>query len=299
MEIDMDELHFGPLTFVPGENSGRYPFCHSLYINGDKKIIIDPASKREKLLELKEGPGVDVAWLSHYHEDHFIYLELFSDKELWMSGPDAPALENIDNILDLYGIEDKKERELWGNFMVESFNYRPRKVDRIFDENEVIDLGSVNVEVISAPGHTAGNLAFYFREVEVLFIGDYDLLKFGPWYGDRDSDIDQTIASAQKLRKIPAKVWITSHDKGVYLEDPGHLWDDFLDVIFEREAKLLELLSKPRTTDEIVEARIVYKKPREPKLFYEFGERALMKKHLDRLMSNGEVKKEGDRYQIV
>ena len=75
--------------------------------------------------------------------------------------------------------------------------------------------------------------------------------------------------------------------------------DDFLGVIFERESKLLELLSKPKTMEEIVEARIVYKKPREPKLFYEFGERALMKKHIERLMVNGKIKEDRGRYQIV
>jgi hypothetical protein len=48
--------------------------------------------------------------------------------------------------------------------------------------------------------------------------------------------------------------------------------------------------------DEIVEAWIVYGRPREPKAFYEFGERALMKKHLERLMRLGRVLKEKDQY---
>jgi hypothetical protein len=47
---------------------------------------------------------------------------------------------------------------------------------------------------------------------------------------------------------------------------------------------------------EIVEAWLVYGKPREPKAFFEFGERALMKKHLERFMSLGRVSKEKDRY---
>jgi hypothetical protein len=47
---------------------------------------------------------------------------------------------------------------------------------------------------------------------------------------------------------------------------------------------------------EIVEAWVVYGKPREPKAFFEFGERALMKKHLERFMRLGKVLEEKDRY---
>ena len=37
------EKHFGPIWFIPGENKGKYPFCHSIYIEGPG-ILIDPAS---------------------------------------------------------------------------------------------------------------------------------------------------------------------------------------------------------------------------------------------------------------
>ena len=69
-----------------------------------------------------------------------------------------------------------------------------------------------------------------------------------------------------------------------------------MDVIGVREAKLLDLLRKPRTLEEIVNAWIIYGKPREPKAFYEFGERAHMEKHLNRLMSHGVVAIEDEKY---
>jgi len=45
--------------------------------------------------------------------------------------------------------------------------------------------------------------------------------------------------------------------------------------------------------DEIVGAWIVYGRPREPEAFFEFGERAIMKKHLERLKKNGRVVQNG------
>jgi hypothetical protein len=51
--------------------------------------------------------------------------------------------------------------------------------------------------------------------------------------------------------------------------------------------------------EEIVGAWIIYKKPREPKVFYEFGERVHMKKHLERLIGQGVVALEGNRYSRI
>jgi glyoxylase-like metal-dependent hydrolase (beta-lactamase superfamily II) len=157
-------------------------------------------------------------------------------------------------------------------------------------------LGSVKIEVISTPGHTPGNLSFFFPYLELLFIGDYDLTRFGPWYGDTYSSIEDTIDSVTYLRNLQAKYLIASHEEGVFLNPSEKLWEDYLNIINERERKLLDLLEKPRTLNEIVGAWIVYGRPREPKAFFEFGERALMKKHLERLMKSGAVVKENDRY---
>ena len=228
-----------------------------------------------------------------------MFLGLFSDRELWMPGQDASAMRSVEHILDLYGIYDREERGEWASFMTEHFNYTSREVNRSFEREETIDLGGLTVTTIPAPGHTAGNTAFYFPDEGVLFIGDYDLLPFGPWYGDRDSDIDQLIASAHRLRGLPARVWVTSHAAGFFTDDPGDLWDRYLSVIDRREQDLIAFLSRPRTIGEIVDARIVYKKPKEPKLFFDFGEQAIMTKHLDRLVRRGEVVLEEDRFRLV
>lgn len=297
-ESSVDEFDFGPAHFIAGDNGGRYPFCHSLYIEGKRRIIIDPSSNEGRLVALRDGPGLDEVWLSHYHEDHFLFLGLFAKQPLAMSPADAPALESMKNFLDYYDMVDQGDRTAWEEIMNSYFSFRPRKADRLLCGDEIVDLGGVTVEVLHTPGHTAGHLSFFVREPGVLFIGDYDLSPF-PYYGDRDSDIDRTIDSIGRLRTIPARVWISPHDRGIYREDPGDRWDRFLAVIEEREARLLDLLTEPRTMGDIVEARIVYKKAREPKLFYDFGEMCTMRKHLARLMDRGMVTQEGDYYRLT
>jgi glyoxylase-like metal-dependent hydrolase (beta-lactamase superfamily II) len=292
---DLEEQHFGPIWFVPGNNRGKYPSCHSLYIEG-AGILIDPASDRERLVRLRETQGVKMVWLSHAHEDHFMHLDLFDDLPLWISDKDSPPLSSLEIFLDWYGIDNKNYRQYWRQRLKEEFHFESRKPTKFLQGGQIIDLGMVTVEVISTPGHTPGHLAFFFREPGVLFMGDYDLAKFGPWYGDVYGSIEETIDSINLLRKIPAKVFLTSHETGVFMGEPGKLWDDYLGVIYDRERRLLNFLIKPKTMEEIVGGWMVYGRQREPKAFFEFGERALMKKHLDRLKRLGKVFQEGDRY---
>jgi hydroxyacylglutathione hydrolase len=298
MESPVDQFDFGPVRFIPGDNRGRYPFCNSLFIGGQRHVIIDPSSNEQRLTALLDGPGVDEVWLSHYHEDHFMFLGLFTQEPLAISAVDAPALESMKNFLDFYDITDRGDRAAWEEIMNTTFRFRPRRADILFRGDEIIDLGGVTVEVLSTPGHTAGHLSFFVREPGVLFIGDYDLAPF-PYYGDRDSDIDQTIASIGRLRALRPRVWISPHDKGVYLDDPADRWDRFLAVIGQREDRLLDLLAVPRTMHDVIEARIVYRKVREPKLFYDFGEMCTMRKHLARLIGRGIVKQEGEYYRLT
>jgi hydroxyacylglutathione hydrolase len=286
----------GPLQFIPGENQGRYPYCNSIYIE-EAGILIDPASDRKALTELRDTRGVRQVWLSHWHEDHFMHLDLFDDVPFRISERDLPPLTDIETFLDWYAMENQEYRTFWAAMLRDQFHYQPRQPSRFFQDREIIDLGSLTVEVIPTPGHTPGHLAFYFREPKILFMGDYDLTAFGPWYGDLYSGIDQTVESIHRLKTIPADTWLTGHETGMFTQAPGTLWDSYEKIIYERENKLFNLLATAKTMDEIVEACIVYDRPREPKEFFEFGERALMKKHLERLEKNGQVVHDGKYFQ--
>ncbi|MBW1868476.1 MAG: MBL fold metallo-hydrolase [Deltaproteobacteria bacterium] len=289
------ETHFGPVLFIPGENRGRYPNCHSIYIEGDK-VLIDPASDRERLIQLRKDPGVEAVWLTHWHEDHFMHLDLFDDIPLLISEQDAPPLSDLEIFMDAYGMGDNHAREYWRPVLEQAFHFKPRRPKHFLRVGDVIHLKSGTVEVIGTPGHTPGHVSFFFPGPEVLLLGDYDLTKFGPWYGDLNSSIRETINSVERLRKVPARVWLASHETGIFEEEPGTIWDKYLSVIAEREGKLIDLLKTPRTLEQIVAACIVYGRPREPKMFFELGERGHMKKHLEKLMKEGLVVKDGDYY---
>jgi len=291
----MSEHRFGAVRFLPGPNRGKYPHCHSLYIEG-AGLLIDPGADRDRLRRLRAEDGVSEVWLSHWHEDHFAHLDLFDDLPLSMSRPDAPMLADVEAFLDGYGMQRPDFRRSWRELLEGEFHFRPRTPSGFLAGGEVRRRGPVTIEILHTPGHTPGHLSFLFREPGVLFLGDYDLTSFGPWYGDRDASIERTEESVGRLRQVPARIRLAGHGQGVFEADPGERWDAYLEVIRTRERGLLAFLDVPRTLAEIVGRWIVYGRPREPAAFYAFGEEAIMGKHLERLVAGGRVEERAGRY---
>lgn len=296
----MKEIKVGPIRMLPGPKKGKYPHCHSLYIEG-AGVLIDPASDRERLKRLRKEEDVRMIWLTHWHEDHFMHWDLFSDLPLWVGRQDAPPLMDMEVLLDWYNMnlpENIHLREFWEPILKEQFHYAPRTPDRLLDDGEIIELDGVRIEVIHSPGHTPGHLSFWFPDHKAIFLGDYDLTPFGPWYGDKYSSISQTRASADILRKVPAATWFTCHETGIFYGDTEKLWDQYIKVIDQREEKLFNFLNRPRTMEEIIQQWIVYGKAREPAEYFVFGERAIMGKHLEALIEKGHVAQDGDHFYV-
>ena len=156
--------------------------------------------------------------------------------------------------------------------------------------------GGLTAVVLHTPGHTPGHCCFHFPDQGLIYLADIDLSRFGPWYGDRGSDIDQTIKSVKRMAGLIDQTWIASHEQAVFEGNIEKEAQQYLSVIKQREDQLCALLKEPKTIEEIVAARIIYKKPREPKDFYEFGEWSMITKHLERLLKSGQIVRESGKY---
>jgi len=298
MNLMVVEKLAGGISLVQGENLGRYPYSHSLLIEDELTVLIDPASDFQFLSQLAVENRVDVILLSHYHEDHFWYSYLFPQAEIWMPEIDKPALDSLDALLDAYRLSGPW-REDWRKLLLEKFHYQPREKSRLLHDRDEISLGRTRMQVLHTPGHTGGSSSFLFPDQGVVFIADIDLTRFGPWYGDLSSDIDDFLRSIQKVKALACDYFVVSHEQPLYRGDIRKEADAYSAVVEAREEKLRSLLSEPRSMEDIINARIIYRKPREPKSFFDFGEWALLSKHLERMMRKGEVIEQSGKYRLA
>ena len=295
----MKEKRFGRIVFIPGTNQGRYPASNSILIDEDVKVIIDTGSDEILLKRLRNEKGCDILINSHYHEDHITSNYLFPSARLYVHKNESACYKSLDAFLDAYGVRGTNHEQYWRDFIVTQFHYETRTPDVEFEDGNIFTFGDTRMEVIHTPGHTNGHSCFYFPDDGILFLGDLDLTHFGPWYGDRVSDIDQTIESMHRVLTIPAEIYITSHEKGIITGDITDLAAQYLRIITMRETALLEYLREPRTIKEIVHAWIVYKKPRNPLWMYEFAEYGNIIKHCERLLRHGSIEYNGEVYYRI
>jgi len=279
--------------------SGRYPHCHTLAVDDSRRVLIDAASDRDKLMAFHRQGNVDILITTHAHEDHLIYNSLFPDAGLWVHELDALPFSDIHALISQYGLT-AEETAPWEEFLVKDCTYAPRSPTRLLKDRDILDFGRTYAVVIHAPGHTPGHCCLHFPLEGVLFLSDYDLVPAGPYYGDVSSSLEQTIASLEKLSTIKADVYLTAHGKGVFDASPG-LIADYLDIVFQRESKLIDLLSeRPRTLDEVTDAHIIYGKPKALGAWdLSVSERMMMRKHLQRLVDQDRVHEADGRYHLA
>lgn len=286
-----DILTFGPITMIRGRRQGKYPYCHTLLVGKEELAVIDPSADKETCRRLAQDPRLSLVLVSHFHEDHQKYLTFFPDERLWVPAAETAAFASMAGVIAFLGIEDPAYLAYWQQTLVAEFHFRPRHALRTFAEGTELRVGGTWLQVLHTPGHTPGHSCFYFPDQGILYLADIDLTPFGPWYGDATSDLEAMLRSLERLEKIPARLYLTAHGQGVFPAAAGQqALRQFRQVIFEREAALLNLLSRPRPLTELVQQRLIYRKVLEPQFVYDHIEGQMLQKHLQRLLHTGHVR---------
>ena len=298
----MFDFEKGKLRFIRG---GKYPQSNSVLIDDDIRTIIDPACNEEKLLSIHRERSIDVIINSHGHEDHILYNSRFPEAQLWVHELDAHVFKDMDVFINQFfhpDEVDEKAKVAWSQLLTEVVKYQAREPDCLLEDEEILYFGQTRVRVLHTPGHTPGHLSFHFLDEKVIFLADLDLVKFGPYYGDYASSIENTIKSLQRLAKIDADVYLVSHGKeGIMDGDPAYI-QRYIQVIYQREEKLLAFLaSGPKTLQEITADGIIYGGHKLANGAWDLSksEKSMMQKHLERLEQIGSVKKENGAYNLI
>ena len=286
------------VTVLVGADNGAYPSGNSVLVRGSgETVMIDPSTT---VVE-RGGAGtpIDAVLNSHSHEDHMTGNGFFADARIHIHHEDLPGAQSLDGLMAVYGLEGQTKADFSAQ-VLEEFHYTPRPDAQGFSDGHRFELGGVGVEAVHLPGHTRGHSGFRI-DGGVFFLSDIDLTGFGPYYGDVWSDLEDFEASLRQVREEEADVYVTFHHKGIIEGRATFLTmvDDFIAVIDRRHQAMLAYLSEPRSIDDMVAHRFIYR-PHVQHTFADNVERRSAGLHLDRMKQRGEATEvEPGRFQAA
>lgn len=286
---------FGPVAVHFGDKSGKHPDGNQVIVQGaDMRVAFDTP-----LVANRIGPEfdeVDLVILGHVHEDHTAGLHRVPHTPVQVHAADLAAAQSWDGLCAHYGYTPEVMAEL-RPFIERSHHWVPRPDATAYTDGAVWELGGgVRVRAHHLPGHTSGHCALVEESEGVAFIGDIDLTGFGPYYGDATSSLTLFQQSLQRVRELDARVWVTSHHKGVLTDRAEFVraLDRFAARIAEHDDQLIGYLrERPHTLDDLARRGVLY--PPGAAVPWVFpAERRTIAQHLDGLVDAGEVRLEAD-----
>ncbi|MCC7059291.1 MAG: MBL fold metallo-hydrolase [Burkholderiaceae bacterium] len=289
MNDDLRQADFGRVRVYFGEKSGKYPDGNQVIVHGsDTHAAFDTP-----LVANRIGADFDQAELvilGHVHEDHMAGLHRLPHAAVHVHQHDLDAARSWPGLARHYGLSPEIREAMRANIEREFF-YAPRPDAIGYADGASWDLGGSRVRAIHMPGHTSGHCVLLVEPEGVAFIGDIELSGFGPYYGDASSDLGAFRRTLARLPELPARVWVTSHHRGIYTDRAA-----FLDAlaayaarIDERSERLLAMLAEaPKSLDQLAAERLIY--PLDYEEVWVFGaERRTIAQHLDELIARQRV----------
>ena len=293
-------IRLGPVSVYPGEKSGKYPDGNQVMVRGaDTLVAFDtPLVANRMGSELLDA---DLVVLGHVHEDHITGLHRLRHAPVHVHEADVAAARSWEGLARHYGYSAPVLDGM--RAMIErNFHYAPRPDAVSYADGACWELGGgVTVRAFHAPGHTSGHCVLLVEPGGIAFIGDIDLSSFGPYYGDATSSLAAFRRTLAAVPDIPAKIWITSHHKGVITERETFLTllRAFASRLDAREEAIAQhLREQPSTLAELVAHRFVYPADRDD-LYYADAERRTIVQHLKALARDGRIVDDGGRWRPV
>ncbi len=141
----------------------------------------------------KTTKDIDYIFLTHFHADHCgiagriqeisgaaVYLSALDEMRLQYNNRHEELVERARHFFLHQGLPQKAMDNLIKMMAVFRKATIPFRVDRPLEPRGRLTLGNRTFEVIPAPGHTAGQMCFYFPDEAILLAGDHILPDITP-----------------------------------------------------------------------------------------------------------------------
>ena len=190
-----DNLHFFPWNSMTANN------CNTYFIDGEKRILVDPGHYhlfdhvREELSGLSLSPeDIEMVIITHAHPDHMEGVKIFQETDA-LIGVSSAEMEFIKTVAPHYG---------------EALGIPGFETGILLQEGD-LKIGNLNFEVIHTPGHSPGSVCLYWPDTKTLFTGD---VIFDQGVGRTDlpgGDVEKLKESIRKISRLDVDYLLTGH----------------------------------------------------------------------------------------
>jgi glyoxylase-like metal-dependent hydrolase (beta-lactamase superfamily II) len=279
----MFELISDQIFLIRGEDDARFPYSHSfLVIDQNKKgTIIDPGCGIKILQNLKSKFNIERVINSHTHVDHCSGNWVFEDtaKEICVPREGFLSAGNIVRLSERFTEKGRLARQ-WRTYVQKEMHFRDFIPTRAYNESTTFQLSEVTLKPIYTPGHTHDHYCLYEPAQKIMFTFDIDFASFGPWYGHRESSLQEFKQSIEKIKGFDIETVVSSH-KGIIRENIPERIEEYARKFDEREERILNLWEKTHDIKKIVDAAPIYGSYPYGVMLLRFWEEQMIIKHLE------------------
>ena len=137
--------------------------CSLIWCDETKKAaVIDPGGEINKILDMAKSCNVKIEkiFITHGHLDHAGAAgELAVMLNIPIEGPEKADIFWIDRIT----------QDCADSSFPPTAGFTPT---RWLVDNDVINIGNIEMQVLHCPGHTPGHVVFYEKSANIAFVGD-------------------------------------------------------------------------------------------------------------------------------
>ncbi|MFX1487188.1 MAG: MBL fold metallo-hydrolase [Promethearchaeota archaeon] len=280
------------ILLIKGENNGKFPYSNSILILDNEIVIIDTGCGIKILRQLREEYDIGYIINSHTHPDHSAGNWVFEDKPIRVPEQGFDTSGNSVSLSERF--VSNELAPLWRKMVKDLMGFRDCKPTSTYNERTIFDFGKTIFKPIHTPGHTKDHYCFYEERRRILISFDYDLTGF-PWYGHRESNLQEFKESIVKIKALSPEVVISSH-RGAISQNIDYEFDQFYGKIDERDERILSLLTEKKNIDQLVESAPIYGRFPYVEPLLRYWEEQMIMKHLRQLAIRGEIERDGDLY---
>ena len=175
--------------------------CYIISDGSGNGAVIDPGDYTLALKKEIANAGItNLCYIlcTHGHFDHISGVaqlkEKYPESQVVCGVEDAPALSSpVFSLAEAFGLP-----------------FNPCFADKTVKNGDELYVGSLNIKVIGAPGHSLGGVVYYFPEENVMFTGD---TLFKGSIGRTDlygGDYSTLLKTLSKFRDYPADTLVYS-----------------------------------------------------------------------------------------